>query len=143
MKIIACYIPLSEVSATNVAEAENLDEAEKEAEVVRMVGGDEVLSASKDEGHVSSVDGPDNYVGGDASDNENLWTYIFGASTITIGRIKEMVEKGYFTDGDARVPRAESMSESDDNEAIVHDDFFVAGLRKPPLPALADILLKF
>jgi hypothetical protein len=54
-----------------------------------------------------------------------------------------MVEKGYFTDGDARVPRAESMSESDDNEAIVYDDFFVAGLCKPPLPALADILLKF
>jgi hypothetical protein len=35
------------------------------------------------------------------------------------------------------------MSELDDDEAVVFEEFFIAGLHMPPHPALADILLKF
>jgi hypothetical protein len=69
--------------------------------------------------------------------------YVFEASTITLGHIKEMVEKGYFTDGEAQAPRVESMPEPDDDEAVVHEDFMVDVLRMPPHPTLVDILLKF
>jgi hypothetical protein len=78
-----------------------------------------------------------------ASDDENPQTYYFGSSTITVGKIKEMVEKGYFVEGESHMPRAETVSEPNSNEAIVYEDFFVAGLRMPPHPALVDILLKF
>jgi hypothetical protein len=68
---------------------------------------------------------------------------IFGASTITLSHIKEMVEKGYFVDGEARAPRVEMIPEPDDDEAVVFEEFFVTGLRMPLHSALADILLKF
>jgi hypothetical protein len=54
-----------------------------------------------------------------------------------------MVEKGYFLKGGARSPGTETMSESEDDEAMVYKDFFVTGLCMPPHPALADILLHF
>jgi hypothetical protein len=70
-------------------------------------------------------------------------THYFGSSSITIGKIKEMEEKGYFARDEARAPGAETVPEPRDNEAIVYEDFFVAGLRMPPHPALGDILLHF
>jgi hypothetical protein len=33
--------------------------------------------------------------------------------------------------------------EPDNDEVIMYEDFFVAGLRMPPHPTLVDILLKF
>jgi hypothetical protein len=54
-----------------------------------------------------------------------------------------MVEKGYFLKGGARSPGTETMSESEDDEAMAYKDFFVTGLCMPPHPALADILLHF
>jgi hypothetical protein len=63
--------PLGEVTATNVAEVENLDGVENIVEVARMIEGDEVLVAFRDEGHVSSVGRTDDSMGGDASDIEN------------------------------------------------------------------------
>jgi hypothetical protein len=38
---------------------------------------------------------------------------------------------------------AETVPESDNDEAVVYQDFFVAGLHMPPHPALADIVLHF
>jgi hypothetical protein len=54
-----------------------------------------------------------------------------------------MAEKGYFVEGEARAAGEETTPELQEDEAIVFEDFFIAGLRMPPLPALADILLKF
>jgi hypothetical protein len=54
-----------------------------------------------------------------------------------------MVEKFYFLEGEARPPGAETMPEHDNDEAIVYEDFFVAGLRMPPHLALANILMHF
>jgi hypothetical protein len=56
---------------------------------------------------------------------------------------KEMTEKGYFVEGEARAPGAETVPEPDSDEGIVYEEFFVAGLCMPPHPTLADILLKF
>jgi hypothetical protein len=90
-----------------------------------------------------SPDAADDSLGEGASDDENSRTYYFGPLTITVGKIKEMVEKGYFMEGKARAPRAETVPEPDNDKAVVYEDFFVAGLRMPPHPALANILLKF
>jgi hypothetical protein len=54
-----------------------------------------------------------------------------------------MIGNGYFTEGEACVPGEETSPEPNDDEAIVFEDFFVAGLRMPPYSTLADVLLKF
>jgi hypothetical protein len=140
---MACCSPLSEVAAANATEEGSQGSVESTAEVARTIGVGEVPVASNDEKRFSSPGGTNNSLGGGASNDENSWTYNFGTSTITLGRIKEMVEKGYFADGQARAPGAESVPEPDGDEAVVYEDFFVASLRMVLLPALADILLKF
>jgi hypothetical protein len=77
------------------------------------------------------------------SDNTQLWMCYFGSSIITVGKIKEMEEKGYFPKGEARTPGAEIVLEPSGNEAIMYKDFLIAGLCMPRHPALADILLHF
>jgi hypothetical protein len=69
--------------------------------------------------------------------------YYFSSSIITVGKIKMMVKKGYFVDGEAHALTAETVSEPDNDEVIMYEDFFVAGLRMSLHPALVDILLKF
>jgi hypothetical protein len=49
----------------------------------------------------------------------------------------------YFPKGYCHPPGVESMPEPQANEAIVFEDFFVAGLEMPPHPVLVDILRKF
>jgi hypothetical protein len=132
---------LSEVAATNAAEVENVDRVADAAEVVWTVGV--MPRASDGEGHVSSLDTGDNLLGEGAPDDKNSRTYYFGSSTITIGNITEMVEKGYFAKGEACAPGAKTVPNPNNDEAIVFEDFFIAGLRMPLHPALADILIKF
>jgi hypothetical protein len=98
-----------------------------------MVVGGKVPAASDNEGGID-----DSFDGG-GSDIENSRTYNFLASTITLGCIKEMVDKEYFVDGEARVPRAEAVPEPDDDEAVIYEDFFVAGCRgnAPRVPRAA------
>jgi hypothetical protein len=54
-----------------------------------------------------------------------------------------MTEKGYFAEGEAREPRAETILEPDDNEVVVYGDFFFAHLCMPLHHVLGDILLHF
>jgi hypothetical protein len=56
---------------------------------------------------------------------------------------KEMVEKGYFSKGGARRQGTKTVSEPGDDEVMVYEDFFVAGLRMLPHLVLSDILLHF
>jgi hypothetical protein len=135
--------PLSEVVAANAAEVENQDMVESNAEVAWTIGAGEVSAASDDEKHLSCPGGTDNSLGRGASDNENTQTYNFGTTTITLGRIKEMVEKGHSADSEARAPGAEAVPEPHGDEDVVYEDFFLAGLCMPPHLALADILHKF
>jgi hypothetical protein len=46
-------------------------------------------------------------------------------SIITIGKIKEMVEKGYLMEGEGCVPGTEMKPEPDSDEAVVSEDFFL------------------
>jgi hypothetical protein len=64
-------------------------------------------------------------------------------STITVSKIKEMEEKGYFVEDETRTPGSNTMLEPNAVEAVVYEDSFVAVLRMPPHLALADILLHF
>jgi hypothetical protein len=134
---------LNEVAAANVAKAENLGGVEGAAEVAQTVRGDEIPTSSGKECRVSSAGRTDDSKDGGASDNENSRMYNFGASTVTLGHIKEMEERGYFADSEARAPGAKAVQELDNDEAVVYEDFFVVGLCMPPHPALADILHKF
>jgi hypothetical protein len=54
----------------------------------------ELLEASDIEGPALSVEGVETSTG--TSDDEHSQTYYFWPSTITRGKIKEMVKKGYF-----------------------------------------------
>jgi hypothetical protein len=98
---------------------------------------------SNDDGHAMSAGGTEDTTDGGASDDENSQTYYFGASTIALSKIKETVEKGYFAEGEAQAPGTEVVLKPDSDEAIMYEDFFIAGLRLPPHPALGDILLHF
>jgi hypothetical protein len=124
-KVMARCSPLSEIAGANVVEAKNLDVAEIPTEVARAVGGGEVPEASDGEGRASSVGGIDDSTDGGASDIENSWMYYFVVSTITLGKIKEMVERGYFADGEARASGAEAVLETDNDEAVIYEDFFL------------------
>jgi hypothetical protein len=57
--------------------------------------------------------------------------------------VVEMEEKDCFPEDGARLPGTETVPKPDDDEVMVYEDFFVAGLRMPSHPALADILLHF
>jgi hypothetical protein len=123
-----------------MTEVENMDEAVVAAELDCAFR--ENPSGSNGEScHVSP--GTKDTLSEGGSGNENLWTYYFGSSTITIGKIKEMIEKCYFPKDGARAPRAETVPEPDNDEAMVYEDFFITDLRMPLHPALADILLYF
>jgi hypothetical protein len=131
--------PLSEAAATT-AEVENIDEAVVAAELVCAFGEDP--AAFDGEKCVTSLGGEDILSEG-VSDNEKSRMYYFGSSTITVIKIKEIEEKGYFTEHEARALGAETLPEPNADEAVVYKDFFVIGLRMPPHPTLADILLHF
>jgi tRNA A37 threonylcarbamoyladenosine synthetase subunit TsaC/SUA5/YrdC len=54
-----------------------------------------------------------------------------------------MIDNGYLDEGMGREPREETVPEPCPDEAMVFKEFFTVGLRMPPHPVLADILLKF
>jgi hypothetical protein len=114
---MVCCSPLIEAAAS-MAELENMDNVVIAMEVVRMIG----------EGCLSIPDAADDSLGKGGSDDENSQTYYFRSSTITVDKIKEMVEKGDFLEGKACAPRAEMVPEPDSDEAIVYENFFCCRL---------------
>jgi hypothetical protein len=70
-------------------------------------------------------------------------SFYFVPLTVTINRIHRMVDGGCFTNGMGREPWEETVLELRDDEAMVFEEFFMAGLRMPLLPVLTDILLKY
>jgi hypothetical protein len=138
-----------------MARAKSLEETEKEisakacgevgttARELPDTGHSEALAVeSENEGAASSGGGSGSSVDDDGSSDESSRTYCFGASTITLSRIREMAKKGYFAEGEARAAGEETTPESQEDESIVFEDFFIVGLRMPPHPVLMDILLK-
>jgi hypothetical protein len=138
-EVMARCNPLDEAAA-GMEEVESMDEAVVAVELERAFR--ENPATSNVEWRPASPDDEDT-LGEGGSGNKNSWTYHFGLLTIIIGKIKEMVEKGYFSESGARAPGTKTMPESDHDEVVVYKDFFIAGLRMPLQPALADILLHF
>jgi hypothetical protein len=139
-KVMVHCSPLGKATA-NMTEAEDVDKIASTAEVTQIASENHV--AFDAEGRLSSPDVAEGSLDEGGCNDENSRTYYFDSSIVTIGKIKEMMEKGYFAEGEARAPGAETVPESDSDEAIVYEEFFVAGLRMRPQHALADILLKF
>jgi hypothetical protein len=135
LKAISCCSPLGEAAAAAV-EVENMEETKVFAEF--ECGFVENLAASDGERYAVNPNTEDDLDEG-ASDNVKLRTCYFGSSTITFSKIKE----GYLSENEARAPGAETMPEPNGDKIIVYEDFFIAGLRMPAQPALADILLHF
>jgi hypothetical protein len=80
----------------------------------------------------------------DTTDPRELaWSYDFGASSVTVGRIRQLESMGYFAEGLAREPGEETVPEPNTDEVVVFEEFFATGLRMPPRPAFTEILLKF
>jgi hypothetical protein len=120
---MALCSPLSEVVVANATEVENVDRVISAAEIARMVGLNPATSDG--EGQLSSPNVVDDSLGEGAFDDKNLWTYYLVSSTITVDKIKEMVEKGYFVEVEAHVPDAETVPEPNNDEAIVYEDFLL------------------
>jgi hypothetical protein len=74
---------------------------------------------------------------------ELVRSYEFGASSVTVGRTRQMESLGYFPEGLVREPREEILSEPNSDKVVVFEEFFTAGLRMPPHHVLTEILLKF
>jgi hypothetical protein len=136
---MASCSPLGEVAA-NATEVENIDEVVVVAELEHVFGEDP--AASDGEKCRARPDIEDTLKEG-VSDDANSKTYYFGLSTISVDKIKEMEEKGYFLEDEAHTLGVETVLEPNDNEAVVYEDFFVVGLCMPPHLALPNISLHF
>jgi hypothetical protein len=66
----------------------------------------------------------------------------FGVSRISLVRVQDMQQLGYFGDGVGRVPGAEEIPEPE-GELVVFEAFFVAGLRLPAHRFVAEVLQRF
>jgi hypothetical protein len=103
------------------------------------------ISSSRDTSNSQSDDGTGTQgEGSKAMDpRESSRSYVFGPLTITVGCIRQLASLGYFVEDVARELGEEVVLEPVDDEAVVFEEFFMVGLRMPPQPVLADILVKF
>jgi hypothetical protein len=113
------------------------------------------VEATSDQGVGSDGENPSDGYGENASDSDRHvkigveaalvgMSYDFGQSTLTKAHVMSLKSFAcYFLKGFARSPSAESVLDPWENEAVVFEDFFIAGLRIPPHPILLDILHKF
>jgi hypothetical protein len=62
---------------------------------------------------------------------------------VTVSRIREMIDRGYFIEDIARVRGEETVPEPNGDEAVVFEEFFTTGVRMPLHLVLSNILLKF
>jgi hypothetical protein len=69
-------------------------------------------------------------------------TVEFGASRMSLVRVQDMQQLGYFGGGVARVPGAEEVPEPE-GELVVFEAFFAAGLRLPAHRFVAEVLRRF
>jgi hypothetical protein len=111
---------LGEATAAG-AKAENVEEITVLAELESAFG--ENPTAFNGERYAASPNTEDN-LGEGALDNAKPQTCYFGSSTITVRKIKEMEERGYFPEGKGRAPRTETMPEPNGDEVVVYEDFF-------------------
>jgi hypothetical protein len=69
-------------------------------------------------------------------------TVEFGVSRMSLVRVQDMQQLGYFGGGVGRVPRAEEVLEPE-GELVVFEAFFIAGLRLHVYRFVSEVLQKF
>src|SRR5688572_24743793 len=69
-------------------------------------------------------------------------TVEFGVSPMSLVRVQDMQQLGYFGGGVGRVPGAEEVPEPE-GELVVFEAFFIAGLRLPAHRFVSEVLQKF
>jgi hypothetical protein len=69
-------------------------------------------------------------------------TVEFGVSRMSLVRVQDMQQLGYFSDGVARVPGTEEVPEPE-GELVVFEAFFAAGLRLPARRFVGEVLRRF
>jgi hypothetical protein len=66
----------------------------------------------------------------------------FDVSRISLGRVQDMQQLGYFGNGVGRVPGAEEIPEPE-GELVVFEAFFIADLRLPAHRFVVEVLQRF
>jgi hypothetical protein len=133
-----CSPVIEEVGAPNVMEVPRLEEP-----VVSSSSGGSSSSGSESDADAqeegskavdrSESDADAQEEGSKAVDpRESSLSYVFGPSTITVGRIQKMASLGYFPEGTTREPGEEVVSELVEDEAIIFEEFFC--IRAPHAP---------
>jgi hypothetical protein len=100
-------------------------------------------SAKRTESTQLSNTGSHNGAGDDVDEGSHTQSYYFGPLTMTVSRIHGMIDNDYFAEGMGCEPGEETILKPNLDKAMVFEEFFTTGLRLPPHPVLADILLKF
>jgi hypothetical protein len=70
-------------------------------------------------------------------------TFKFGPSIVMKGCIHELEKLKYCAKGDGRAPGEETMSEPQQDEVVIFEDYIIVRLHMPPHPVLVEILMKF
>jgi hypothetical protein len=79
--------------------------------------------------------------GGDARvESSCSHSFYFGPSTVTMSRIRRMVDSSYFADGMGLEPGEETIPELHVDKAVLFEEFITTGLRMPLHPVLAAIV---
>jgi hypothetical protein len=111
--------PLGE-AAVAVIGVENMEETMVSAQLEHLFG--ENPATSDGERYTTSPNVEDDLAEG-ASDNAKLRTCYFGSSTIMVGKLKEMEEKGYFLEDEAHASRAETVPDTNGDKVVIYEDF--------------------
>jgi hypothetical protein len=168
VQIIFSYHPRTSTSSPAFSsmaskDAANVSMGHKESSTERLdvtLGGEETIIStevtSEPDGRSEESDASDDTDdSGDTSDNGGHVkigadaalvgiSFDFGRSKVTKGRISDLESSSRsFLKGSARPPNIEFVPASNEDEVVVFEDFFAAGLRIPPHPVLLDILRKF
>jgi hypothetical protein len=126
-------------ATTSAAGVENMDEAMVAEELERSFG--EYHVNSNGEKRLASPGDEDPLSEGGISNGENL--RISGHRPSPLVKLWKWWRKVTSQNVELANHGQKTMPEPKDDEAMVYEDFFVAGLRMSPHPALTDILLHF
>jgi hypothetical protein len=91
--------------------------------------------------HASDA-GSDNSAEGDSDEGSRTYSYYFGPSMVTITRIREMIDHGYFAEGGAHASGKDTIPEPDSDEAAVFEVFFYRWLDDASTPSSCRYIVK-
>jgi hypothetical protein len=91
-------------------------------------------SSKRTESVQASDAGAHSGAGADIDEGSRMCSYYFSPSMVTVSRIKEMIDRGYFTEGMAHMPGEETILEPNADEVVVFEEFFYCWFEGAPTP---------